>query len=90
MEELAKEIEDINAHIGEGVIPTAERYAAIEERYPGYYLAEASAVHIEQFREWVIHVKLYRKDTEAGRLEKRRRAAEMRQIKARREKFSGL
>ena len=90
VEELAKEIEDINAHIGEGVIPTAERYAAIEERYPGYYLAEAGAVHIEQFREWVIHVKLYRKDTEAGKQETKRRRAEEREIARRRAAFGVL
>lgn len=90
VEELAKEIEDINAHIGEGVIPTAERFSAIEERYPGYYLAEASAVHIEQFKEWVIHVKLYRKDTEAGRLEAKRRRAEEREIARRRAAFGAL
>jgi hypothetical protein len=90
MEELADVIEDINAGKGEGVIPTDERYAPIEERYPGYYLAEAEAVYVEQFKEWVLHIQLYRQDTEAGRLEKRRRAAELRQIKARREKFEGL
>jgi hypothetical protein len=90
MEELADVIEDINAGKGEGVIPTDERYAPIEERYPGYYLAEAEAVYVEQFKEWVLHIQLYRQDTEAGKLEKKRRAAELRQIKARREKFSGL
>ena len=90
VEELAKEIEDINAHIGEGVIPTSERFSAIEERYPGYYLAEASAVHIEQFKEWVIHVKLYRKDTEAGRQEAKRRRAEEREIARRRAAFGVL
>ena len=90
VEELAKEIEDINAHIGEGVTPTEERYAAIEERYPGYYLAEASAVHIEQFGEWVIHLKLYRKDTEAGKRETKRRRDERRDIAARRTAFGAL
>jgi hypothetical protein len=90
MEELADVIEDINAGKGEGVIPTDERYAPIEERYPGYYLAEAEAVYVEQFKEWVLHIQLYRQDTEAGKLEKKRRAAELRQIKARREKFEGL
>lgn len=90
VEELAKEIEDINAHIGEGVAPTEERFAAIEERYPGYYLAEASAVHIEQFGEWVIHVKLYRKDTEAGKRETKRRRDERRDIAARRAAFGAL
>ena len=90
MEELADVIEDINAGKGEGVIPTDERYAPIEKRYPGYYLAEAEAVYVEQFKEWVLHIQLYRQDTEAGKLEKKRRAAELRQIKARREKFSGL
>ena len=90
VEELAKEIEDINAHIGEGVIPTSERYSAIEERYPGYYLAEASAVHIEQFKEWVVHFKLYRKDTEAGKFETKRRRAEEREIARRRAAFGAL
>lgn len=90
VEELAKEIEDINAHIGEGVVPTEERFAAIEERYPGYYLAEASAVHIEQFGEWVIHVKLFRKDTEAGKRETKRRRDEQRAIAARRAAFGVL
>lgn len=90
MEELARAIEDINARVGEGVTPTEERFAPVEERYPGYYLAEADAKYIEQFREWVIHIKLYRKDTEAGKLEKKRRAAEVREIKARRAKFGAL
>lgn len=80
VEELADVIEDINARVGEGVIPTSERYAPVEELYPGYYLAEASAVHIEQFKEWVIHVKLYRKDTDAGKRETKRRRAEEREI----------
>lgn len=90
MEELADVIEDINAGKGEGVIPTDERYAPIEERYPGYYLAEAEAVYVEQFREWILHIQLYRQDTEAGKLEKKRRAAELRQIKARRAAFGAL
>ena len=87
MEELARAIEDINARVGEGVTPTEERFAPVEERYPGYYLAEAEAKYIEQFRDWVIHIKLYRKDTEAGKLEKKRRAAEVREIKNRRARF---
>ena len=90
MEELADVIEDINAGKGEGVIPTDERYAPIEERYPGYYLAKAEAVYVEQFREWILHIQLYRQDTEAGKLEKKRRAAELRQIKARRTAFGAL
>lgn len=90
MEEMADVIEDINAHVGEGVIPTEERYAPIEERYPGYYLAEADAKYIEQFKEWVIHIKLYRRDTAAGKLEKKRRAAEEREIARRRAAFGVL
>lgn len=90
MEELADVIEDINAGKGEGVIPTGERYAPIEERYPGYYLAEAEAVYVEQFKEWILHIQLYRQDTEAGKQEKKRRAAELRQIKARRTAFGAL
>lgn len=90
MEELADVIEDINAGKGEGVIPTDERYAPIEDRYPGYYLAEAEAVYVEQFREWILHIQLYRQDTEAGKQEKKRRAAELRQIKARRTAFGAL
>lgn len=90
MEEMADVIEDINAHVGEGVIPTEERYAPIEERYPGYYLAEADAKYIEQFREWVIHIKLYRRDTAAGKFEKKRRAAEEREIARRRATFGVL
>jgi hypothetical protein len=90
MEELADVIEDINAGKGEGVIPTDERYAPIEERYQGYYLAEAEAVYVEQFREWILHIQLYRQDTEAGKMEKKRRAAEVREIKNRRAKFGAL
>ena len=84
VEELARAIEDINAKIGEGVQSTAERYAPVEERYPGYYLAEASATYIETFREWVLHIKLYRKDTVAGVDETRRRRAEERELKRQR------
>lgn len=90
MEELADVIEEINAHVGEGVTPTEERFAPIEERYPNYYLAEADAKYIEAFGEWVIHIKLYRKDTEAGKIEENRRAAELEQIKNRRAKFGAL
>ena len=45
---------------------------------------------MEQFKEWVLHIQLYRQDTEAGKLEKKRRAAELRQIKARRTAFGAL
>lgn len=76
MEELGRAIEDINAHVGEGFKTTAERYAPVESRYDGYYLAEASAVYLEAFREWFIHCKLYRKDTPAGVMETERRKRE--------------
>lgn len=78
MDELARSIEDINAGVGIGVHTTAERYAPVEERYPGYYMAEAEAIRIEQFREWVIHVKLYRKDSAPGKREAKRRRIEER------------
>ena len=80
------EVEDLGDYIanrmpvGEGDIPTAERYAPIEERYPGYYCADADAKYLEQFREWVIHIQLYRKDTTAGKEETARRRREEREI----------
>ena len=75
---------------GADVIPTAERYAPIEERYSGYYLAEATAKYLEQFKEWVIHIQLYRKDTPAGKLEQKRRRLEEREIARRRADFVAL
>ena len=66
--------------VGEGVIPTAERLAPIEDRYPGYFCAEAEAKYIEQFREWVIHIQLYKKNTVAGEAEIKRRHKEMQAI----------
>lgn len=79
VEELGNYIEH-ELEAGEDVIPTAERYAPIEERYPGYYCAEATAKYLETFREWVIHIQLYRKDTPAGLLEAKRRRTEEREI----------
>ena len=76
MEELARSIEDINAGVGIGEQTTAQRYAPVENRYPGYFLAEADAVYLESFKEWVIHIKLYRKDTPTGVAEAKRRRAE--------------
>lgn len=76
-ERLAREIGDINAGVGVGVKTTAERFAPVEERYPGYYLAEAEAIWIEEFREWVIHLKLYRRDSEPGKRETKRRRLEV-------------
>ena len=67
----------------EGDEPTDERYAPIEERYPDYYCAEAEAKYLETFREWVIHIQLYRKDTEAGVRERNRRKDEAKAITAR-------
>lgn len=78
MEELAHAIEDINADRDKGVKTTAERYSPVESRYPGYFLAEAEAVWLEQFREWVIHIKLYRKDSAVGVREAKRRRLEER------------
>lgn len=66
--------------VGEGDISTKERYAPIEERYPGYYCADADAKYLEQFREWVIHIQLYAYDTEAGKQETARRRREEREI----------
>lgn len=79
VEELGNYIEH-ELEAGEGVIPTAERYAPIEERYPEYYCAEATAKYLETFREWVIHIQLYHKDTPAGILEAKRRRTEEREI----------
>lgn len=76
--------------VGVGVIPTEERYAPIEERYPGYFCSEAEAKYIEQFKEWVISIQLYRWDTPAGEKEKKRRRLEKRAIEERKaliEKF---
>lgn len=66
--------------VGEGVIPTAERLAPIEDRYPSYFCAKAEAKYIEQFREWVIHIQLYKKNTVAGEAEIKRRHKEMQAI----------
>ena len=76
--------------VGVGVIPTEERYAPIEERYPGYFCSEAEAKYIEQFKEWVLSIQLYRWDTPAGEKEKKRRRLEKRAIEERKaliEKF---
>ncbi len=81
VEELGEYIQNV-MDAGKGDIPTAERYAPIEEMYPGYFCAEAEAKYIEQFRDWIIHVKLYRKDTRAGVIEAKRRRDEERAIEA--------
>ena len=81
MEDLARTIEDINIGAGKGEATTAQRYAPVESRYPGYYLAEAQAVYLEQFHEWVIHIKLYHKDSQPGRRETKRRRAEERYLR---------
>lgn len=76
------EVEELGDYIAnvmtaeEGRVTTEERMRPIEERYPGYFCAEAEAKYIEQFREWVIHVQLYRQDTTAGVAEKKRRRLE--------------
>lgn len=82
VDELGEYIANV-MNAGEGTIPTTERFAPIEERYPGYFCAEAYAKYLERFREWVIHVKLYRKDTHAGREEQKRRRLEEREIERR-------
>jgi len=66
--------------VGKGDIPTAERYAPIEEMYPGYFCAKAEAKYLEQFRDWIIHIKLCRKDTRAGVEEAKRRQDEEKAI----------
>ena len=81
--ELGKYIQD-EMQAGVDMASTAERYAPIEARYPNYYLAEAEAKYIEEFREWVIHIKLYRKDTPLGQAEEKRRRLEEDKIKDRR------
>lgn len=81
VEELGEYIQNV-MDAGEGDIPTAERYAPIEELYPGYYCAEAEAKYLETFHDWIIHVKLYRKDTRAGVEEAKRRRDEEKAIKA--------
>lgn len=81
MENLAKTIQDINSGVGKGEQTTAERYAPVESRYPGYFLASADAIYLEQFREWVIHIKLYRKDSPVGVREVRRRREEKKQMR---------
>lgn len=79
MEELGDYIAN-RMDVGEGVISTSERYAPIEERYPGYYCAEAEAKYLETFREWVIHIQLYARDTDSGKQETARRRREEREI----------
>jgi hypothetical protein len=90
VDELAEYISK-EMNVGTGVIPTAERLAPIEERYPGYFCAEAEAKYIENFKEWVIHIQLYKKNTEAGIAEQKRRQDELREIVRKRalmEKFA--
>lgn len=91
-----KELEELGDYIanrmevGDGVIATSERYAPIEERYQGYFCADAEAKYLEQFREWVIHIQLYAKDSAIGRVEKARRRAEEREIERRKAIFSQM
>lgn len=82
VEELGNYIEH-ELEAGADVIPTAERYAPIEERYPGYFCAEATAKYLETFREWVIHIQLYRKDSTTGVQEAGRRKSEENAIEER-------
>lgn len=79
VEELGEYIAN-EMSVGAGTIPTEERFKPIEDKYPGYYCAEAEAKYLEQFRQWIIHIKLYRKDTRAGQEEKKRRRLEEREI----------
>ncbi len=80
--ELGQYIQD-EMYAGEDVIPTSERFAPVESRYPGYFCAKAEAKYLEQFREWVIHVNLYRQDTPAGVEEADRRRREENKISER-------
>ncbi len=84
VEELGEYIQKVMS-VGVGDIPTAERYAPIEKHYPGYFCAAAEAKYLEQFRDWVIHVKLFRKDTPAGQAEQDRRRNEERAIERKKE-----
>ena len=86
--ELGQYIQD-EMYADEGVISTAERFAPVEDRYPGYFCAKAEAKFLESFREWVIHVNLYRKDTPAGVAEQNRRRQEEAKIKAMRKAQAG-
>lgn len=88
-----EELGDYIANVMEaerGNVTTAERMAPIEERYPGYFCAEAEAKYIETFREWVIHIQLYRKDTPAGIAEEKRRKQEKKDIERRKAEAKGL
>ncbi len=77
--EMGKYIQD-EMYAGEDVIPTSERFAPVESRYPGYFCAKAEAKYLEEFREWVVHVRLYRKDTPCGVEEQNRRRLEENKI----------
>lgn len=81
--ELGRYIQD-EMYTGEGEISTSERFAPVESRYPGYFCAEAEAKYLEEFREWVIHVRLYRQDTPCGVEESDRRKREEKIINDRR------
>ncbi len=87
--ELGRYIQD-EMYANDGEIPTDERFAPIESRYEGYFCSEATAKYLEQFHEWVICIQLYRRDTAAGKFEKKRRAAEEREIARRRAAFGAL
>lgn len=80
--ELGEYIRD-EMYAGEDVIPTSERFAPVEDRYPGYFCAKAEAKFLEEFCEWVIHVQLYRQDTPAGVEEADRRRKEENKISER-------
>ena len=81
--ELGRYIQD-EMYTGEGEISTSERFAPVESRYPGYFCAKAEAKYLEEFREWVIHVRLYRQDTPCGVEESDRRKREEKIINDRR------
>ena len=87
--ELGKYIQD-EMEAGADVIPTSERYAPVESRYPGYFCSEAQAKYLEQFGEWIIHVKLYRKDTPIGVQEQKRRRLEEREMERRKAQEGAL
>ena len=87
--ELGRYIQD-EMEAGADTIPTSERYAPIESRYSGYFCSEAEAKYLEQFGEWVVHIKLYRKDTPIGVQEQKRRRLEEREIARRKAEAAWL
>lgn len=89
LEELGDYIQN-KMDVGKETIPTEERMKPVEDMYPGYFCAEADAKFLEQFKQWIVHIKLFKKDSRAGKEEQKRRRMEKRAIEQRKafaEKF---